>query len=767
MRTLAAFAFSFSAAVFAGTYLELDPWLFPLSGALALLACALTFLLRRRERARLRAGLILFGLAAGLLWTGVYSWLFFRPAQELDDQTCRMTATVADWPQETDYGGYSVLVQVDTEGLARPSAVLYVDGQGAGLRPGDRIESVVHWTLGDRTFSGEAITYYTAKGIFLQGEAYGRLDVEPREGFPWRYWPAVLSRMLKEGIRAAFPAEEGGVVDGIVTGNRDNLTDQFTSSLERVGLSHTIAVSGMHLAFLADLLSRLLGKGKRSTAVLTILWAVFFSGIAGYTPSVTRSAVMIVLLQLAPLLDRERDAATSLGFALMCLLAANPFSAAHIGLQLSFAAVAGILLTGDKLQGWLSRALRLDTRPKNRLDRLWRRVPRFVVSTLASTLGASVLTTPLVAYYFHSFSLISPLANLLTLWAVGFLLLGGLLAGVLAWLCLPLAQLLAIPLSWLARYMLWAVDWLSRPTLAALSMESVLYRAWVAFLYLLLLAAVLIRGKKRPVTALCFGALTLALALTATWAVFRSGNLSVTVLDVGQGQSVLLRQGERLILVDCGGDSWDDPGDIAADYIQTQGRGSLDLLVISHYHADHANGVLQLLRRVRVGAVALPDVEEGDPLREEILSLAQELDVPVTFIREDTRLELGEGQSLTLYAPVVGESGDTNELGLTALASAGDFDVLIPGDLPGEGELALLSIADLPDVELLVAGHHGSKYSTSEELLLETRPETAVISTGYNTYGHPAPETLERLAAAGCDIYRTDWSGTVTVTAQP
>ena len=96
MRTLAAFAFSFSAAVFAGTYLELDPWLFPLSGVLALLACALTFLLRRRERARLRVGLILFGLAAGLLWTGVYSWLFFRPAQELDDQTCRMTATVAD-----------------------------------------------------------------------------------------------------------------------------------------------------------------------------------------------------------------------------------------------------------------------------------------------------------------------------------------------------------------------------------------------------------------------------------------------------------------------------------------------------------------------------------------------------------------------------------------------------------------------------------------------------------------------------------------------
>ena len=130
MRKLATFAFSFSAAVFAAAYLELDPRLFPLAGAAALLACALAFLLRGRERARLRTGLILCGLAAGLLWTGLYSRIFFRPAQELDDRTCRMSATVADWPQETPYGGYSVLVRVDTDSIARPRAVLYVDEQG-------------------------------------------------------------------------------------------------------------------------------------------------------------------------------------------------------------------------------------------------------------------------------------------------------------------------------------------------------------------------------------------------------------------------------------------------------------------------------------------------------------------------------------------------------------------------------------------------------------------------------------------------------------
>ena len=99
------------------------------------------------------------------------------------------------------------------------------------------------------------------------------------------------------------------------------------------------------------------------------------------------------------------------------------------------------------------------------------------------------------------------------------------------------------------------------------------------------------------------------------------------------------------------------------------------------------------------------------------------------------------------------------------LTTAGDFDALITGDMDQIIEGRLIKYGDLPDIELLVAGHHGSKYSTSEELLLAARPETAVISVGYNTYGHPADETLERLAAAGCDIYRTDWSGTVTITA--
>lgn len=761
MRVLASFAFAFAAAIFFTIYGGLDAFLVSLGGALAGVAVLTGLLLRKKSRARARALLILAGLAAGFLWTALYTAIFFRPAQDLDDRTVRLSATVADWPQEGKYGGCTVLIQVETESRVKVSAILYTDEQGAGLRPGDRIETVAHCTLGDRTFAGEKITYYTAKGIFFRATAYGRLNVERPDHVPPQYYAAWASRALKEGIGAAFPEDVSGFVQALVTGNRDNLTDQFTTSLERAGLSHTVAVSGMHLAFLASLLTALLGRGKRSTALFTILWVVLFCGIAGNTPSVLRAAVMILMLQLAPLLDRERDGPTSLALALLLLLWANPFSAAHIGLQLSFAAVAGILLVSDRVQAWLLKKFHMDElhKPKNWEERLLRAVPYFIISTLSATLGASTLTIPLVALHFNMISLIAPLSNLLTLWAIGFLFLGGLGVGVLATVLPGPAAVLAIPFAALARYLQWVIDLVSRPALAALPLESVYYRAWLVLIYALLLVFVRTKGRRPVWMPLAAGAAGLVLAVALTRASFYAGELAVTVLDVGQGQSVLIRRRGGLTLVDCGGDSRDDPGDVAANYLQALGGDCVDLLVVSHYHADHANGVPQLLNRVAVGEIILPDVEEDSPLRAEILAIAKEKGIPVRFVRGTTRFTGG----VTVLPPLM-DTGSSNELGLTVLATAGETDVLITGDMEAEGELYLLETVDLPDIEVLVAGHHGSDTSNTRELLEAVRPDLALISVGLNNkYGHPGWDALVRLDEIGAEIYRTDLYGTIEV----
>ena len=763
MSMLAILSFFFAGAVFFANYLPLESLLLPLGCGFAL-AFGFTFLPQVRKRPRGRtARYAAFGLALGFLWTAGYSWVFWRPAELLNEKTVRLTATVSQWPQETDYGGFSVLARADTEGWVSVPILLYVDDQGADLRPGDRIETVAHCALADQASSGEEITYYTAKGIFLTGQAYGRLEVERPDHIPLRDWPAYWSQALKESISKAFPDDVSGLVQALVTGNRDSLSDPFTTSLQRAGLSHTVAVSGMHLAFLAGLLSMLFGGWRRLASLVTIPVTILFTLTAGCTPSVVRAAVMILLLHIGPLFYRERDEFTSLGGALLLLLLYNPFSAAHIGLQLSFAAVAGIFLCAQPLQTALMA--RIPFRPAKRWTFWWaiQLVPKFIVSTFCATLGASVFTVPLSAIYFQSVSLIAPLSNLLTLWAVGILFGAGVLIGTLGVFVPELAALVALPIAPLGRYLNAVIDGLSSLTFSAVTTQSVYYRAWLVLVYLILILIPILPGKKRWIIPTCCGVITLCLAMLLNAWSFWWGSGAVTVLDVGQGQSVLVRSGQFLCLVDCGGDSYDSAGDIAADFLGDYGVGRLELLVLTHFHADHANGVAQLLKRVQVDTLAIPPATgEEEPLREEILAAAEAQGVEVLEVGEDTLLTLDQDRTVQLYAPL--GAGETNEAGLTCLVSNGDFDTLITGDMGADVEQQLLAHAALPDLEVLVAGHHGSKSSTSEQLLAATAPDYAFLSVGeHNSYGHPAQETLERLAAAGCRIYRTDLQGTITL----
>ena len=762
MRRLAIVSFAFSAAVFAANGPVPGGALLPAGAAVALLCPLCWFVMRRMVRRRLAVVLVLSGLAAGFLWTAAYTALFFQPAGKLDGRTVLFRAVVEEYPQQTDYG-FSVLVRGGEEGALPLSTVLYTDEQGENLRPGDEITAVTRCTLADRTAAGEEITYYTAKGIFLIGETYGGLEISRPDRPSPRHWPALLAKYIKQGIEAAFSPDTAPLIQALVTGNRDNLTDQFTTSLQRTGLSHVVVVSGMHLSVLADLLTWLLGRGKRSTAVVASLWVLVFCGVAGNTPSVTRAAVMVLLLQLAPLCRRDRDGPTSLGLALMLLLIWNPFSAAHVGLQLSFASVAGIELFSERIGLGMMAPLR-----RRRGGPPWTRPLRWLcfagISALATTLGAMVFTVPLVAWHFGYLSVIAPLSNLLVIDTVSLVFLGGLFLGLLG-AAVPAAGLLAPPVEWLARYVQRVIDGLGGLSMASVPLNSFYYGAWLVLCYLLLAGWLAARGPKRPILPVCACVSTFCLSLMLTAADFHTGALTAVVLDVGQGQSVLLRSGSFLALVDCGGDAPADAGDVAADYIQSLGRSRLDLLVISHCHADHANGVPQLLERVEVGAIALPDTEAGEGLREEILSLAEEKGIPIQFVASDTAYLLENGASITLFPPL-GVGTDTNELGLSLLATADGFDVLITGDMSGEVEELLLTHTALPDIELLVAGHHGSATSTTQALLEAVRPELAVISAGANNrYGHPARETLERLAAIGAEIYRTDLQGTVVIQA--
>lgn len=750
MRKLCWFTLPFCAAVLAAALGLPLTVLLPVGLIAAVLGIPAGFL------KQLPVCLVCLGLAFGLFWFQGYSQIFRTPAEALGGQITSFTATVIDWPTETATDILCVEARLHLDGARNPKVLLYAaTDDGTVPTPGDILTGTARFHLAD-TVRGESVSYYEAQGIYLRASTIGPITVEHPDKVPVSRWPVYIAQSIKDSVRTIFPEDVSGMMCALLTGDKSDMNDSNYTALQRTGAAHIVAVSGLHLSFFAGFLSLFFRRHSKLGATLTILLMFLFAAVAGFTPSVLRAAFMTSLTLLAPLLNRENDAPTTLTTALFVLLLLNPYSILSVSLQLSFAAVAGIHLVSQPLYHAMTKSS-----PKGNSvpGRLCCKIFRLLCANLSVTLGALLFTTPLGAYYFGSVSLISPVTNLLVLWAVSWAFSPGLILTLLG-IALPgLSAVLTFPVTVLTRYILSVTQALGSLSFASVPTNSFYLCAWLVFLYLIFLWVFLRRGK-RPILPVCAGAVTLCAALLLTRLSVTVHPLTVTMLDVGQGQSILLTSGSRTALIDCGGTKG-NAGDIAADHLQSLGISQLDLLILTHCHSDHANGVSELLARMEVSNLILPDLNEVEsPYRGEILALAEQQGANITLLTDNRALTLGE-TTLTLYAPL--GDGGINEEGLFVLASCGDFDLLVTGDANTFVEALLVKYSDLPDIEVFAAGHHGSANSTSELLLDAVHPETCLISVGYNTYGHPADKTLSRLALRDIDIYRTDLMGNLTI----
>lgn len=745
MRKLMWFALGFCAA--AALCAAILPGLWCLAGLGALVLGILGLRLLRGKEKKSPVPLLCLGFGVGLLWCGFYTGILLKPAMEADGTVSPIQAEVCDYPKETKYGG-SVEAYLTLDGR-RYRTLVYLRSAMPELEPGDRITLQGELRLTAEGGSREP-TYHRTQGIFLLAYARTEAVVDKSEKIPLRYRPALCRRTLGEKLAVLFPEDTVGFAKALLLGDKTDLDYGTRNDLSLAGLSHIVAVSGLHVSILFGALYLLISKRPGPGILLGIPLAVAFAALAGFSPSVTRAAIMQILMLLAAWLRREYDPPTALSFAGLVILTLNPMAVSAVSFQLSFGAVAGIFLFSSRISRFLLAEKRLNA-ARGRSQR--NRTLRLLAGSVSVTLGASVFTTPLVAYYFGVVSLISPLTNLLCLWAVSLAFQLSALACLLGFLWLPLGRALAWAASWLLRYVLGAAGLGARFPLCALYTESPYTILWLAFAYVLL--ALLMMLKKRPGVFLWTAAVGLCLCLALSWIEPLGDGVRVTALDVGQGECILLQSGRRTFVVDCGGSDGDAAGESAARQLLSMGIDRVDGLILTHLDEDHAGGTVQFLRRIRADLVAVPAGES--PQRRKAVGLA---DRKVLNVDGDRIFNFSEG-SLRMFCS--GTGNDENNSGIAVLFTVGDCDTLITGDWDGSRERWLLENRSLPDIEILVAGHHGSRYACTEDLLQTVTPEIVLISVGKNSYGHPAQETLERLTAAGCRIFRTDQAGTILV----
>ena len=753
MRVLATIGFSFSAGVFLAALLPWNGWQLYAAGGVLLLALAWLFAARKQKYFR-RGLLILLPLAVSLAYFAGYDHLVRQPIEDRCGAASDFTATVCDWPQATERGAR---VTVELEGYHRARAVLYGEAELLAARPGDTVTGTAQWQSAAH-FDSDDVTHFNARGVYAL--LYGREDVRlsAGDGDALRWLPQRAGKAFREKVAAIWDdARVSGFLTAELTGDKSAMDDGDYLAMQETGLAHLFAVSGLHCAFLVTLLALLISRRQRLLCAVTIPLLLFYMVMVGMSPSVVRACIMQIFLLIAPLFRRGSDPLTSLAAALLVILLCNPFAAASVSLQLSFSATLGMVLLSPRLYKLLTGWYKGKCRPL-------RAALCFVAANLSATLSAVVFTAPLTAWYFRIFVLVAPLSSLLAVPAAGWSFMAAFVTVLLGFVWLPLASLLGW-ISWaLVRYILWIANGMMSWRYHAVYFTNPYLIYWLLFLYAAFIGcAATPDGKRKYLLASALSVLTLTAAIWVNRQDYQYGVLTALTLDVGQGESVILTSGGETALVDCGSsNSYKDPGGLAADTLHSMGVRELSAVVVTHYHADHTNGLYEVLRRIPVQTVYLPDIEDEYGVRERLVSLAEEKGAQVTYVTKETADTLGD-TVLTLYPPVQ-SGGDLNELGLTALASAGDFDLLITGDMSGSTEKKLVETYALPDIEVLVVSHHGSRYSSNRRFLKAVTPEAAVISVGDNNYGHPSEETLQRLLAVGADIWRTDQQGTIRIT---
>ena len=752
MRVLATVGFSFAAGLFL-TLLPWDGWQLYAAGALAL-ASLLWALLGRGTPHLRRVLLVLLPLMVSLLYFSAYRALVRQPVQALCGGEHDFSAAVCDWPEATERGAK---VTIRLHGLLGAKAVYYGDDDLLSLRPGDALSGTAWWNDVAAIGDGD-LRQFSSRGVYALLYDRDTLTVQPAPDMPLGYAPQYAAKALRDKLAQLWDDPSVlGFLTAELTGDKSLLPESDYVAMQETGLAHIFAVSGLHCAFLVTLLSLLIPPTHRRTlcAVASAV-LVFYMLLTGLSPSVARACVMQLFLLSAPLFRRGSDPLTSLAAALTVILLVNPYAVGSVSLQLSFAATLGMVLLSGRLYksftGWY--------RGRNRAVRA---ALSFLAANLAATLGALVFTAPLTAYYFNILSLVAPLAGLLAVPAAGYAFMSAFVSALLGLVWTPLGHLAGYVPLLLVKYILWVAHLLLAVPYHAVYFTNVYLRVWLLYVYAAFLGcAVTPDGKRKYALASALTVLTLAacLWLNSHWQQY--GAFRAAALDVGQGESVALCSGSEAALVDCGSsNSYVDAGSVAADALQSAGIRRLSAVIVTHYHADHTNGLTEVLTRLPVDTLYLPDIEDEYGVRDRLVSLAAHQGANVVFVTEPTRIALGEAV-LTVYPPLL-TTGDLNEQGLTALATAGDFDLLITGDMAGQTEQLLAQTYPLPDVEVLVVSHHGSRYSSDESFLRAITPDNAVISVGDNRYGHPAEETLRRLQAVGATVWRTDQQGSIRI----
>lgn len=524
----------------------------------------------------------------------------YAPIVRLDGQTASVTGYITDLPEYTTSGRYRYTLQitsVDLPGMPQNFKVTYTNDFLLNAEPFDEFS-------GDVTFAkpyAPTVLSWKTKGVYL--------TVRSEDGF-WFTTPAkkpfyshivtLRSAMLEQNRKMLAP-DAAELINGVLLGVDDFIDPQVRQDFRDSGISHLLAVSGTHIVILTGfvmLLGRIKGR-KWLKNLIASGFVLFFMALTGFTPSVVRAGIMMLVVLFGGILRRQSDPLNSLGLSALLLTVTNPYAAAGIGLLMSFSATLGIILLAGRLQNATASHI-----PDIRVVG---GVLQKGSGVVAQSLAATLFNTPILILVFGQLSLVAPLTNVLVMFpASGMLLMGGLssvlsLLGPFSFLAYPFSLVAGL----LARYLMGAARFCAHLPFSTVSAAEDYFLLWLCGTLVLVAAALLLRkdGTLLRMTALLSAILLFCGMLSGQ--LLNRGVTSIAVIGSEGGSSVVLTKDGRAAVIGCGG-AW-DIGWETNEYLLANGVKSIDLLLLPKLSEEYASGASELLNTYEVTLAILPE----------------------------------------------------------------------------------------------------------------------------------------------------------------
>ena len=696
----------------------------------------------------------------------------------------------ADWKKTAD-----VLVQgcVYKKSNTLKNQVLYLKNNSITYQNQIHNESKI--IIYDKTFSnipiGTTIQIYGRLGVFEEARnpgnfdareyyakqgIYGFCNLEEIKGMAKStesnlaggiYWLKEQLYLLRQRWKSLLLENmseiNGPILTAMLLAEKSEMDPELKELYQKNGISHILAISGLHVSFIGlgiyEFLRRKLHLSYGISGGVSIVILGVYVLMIGGSVSVVRAFIMLLLRLGAEVAGRVYDMPTALALSAAISVAYNPYHLTDAGFYMSYGAIVGIVVVLPRLKE-MWKGIRVRSKMS----------ATFWEGCLAS-MAINLTLFPVLIYFYYEIPTYSVLINALIIPMMSIVLSLGMFGSFLV-MCIPVC----------GKMLLWICDWLLTffanvcDVGARLPLSSIVFGkpAWwsIVVYYGLLLLCLVLKGDcitkvRRYVVILFLVSILLFVKLP-------DGKLDITMLDVGQGDCIFLKGPRgRTYLVDGGSSDVKQVGKYRIEpYLKSQGIGKLDYVFVSHGDTDHCNGILEMLEREKVGVkvknLVLPINYSGDEMLVKLARLARQQGVKVLCIGAGQEVSEGE-LSIECLQPKNQElEGNAGSMVLSVIFK--EFEMLLTGDVEGEGEKMLVKALEqnddnLPEsYDVLKVAHHGSKNSTSEELLNQVCPKLALISAGEgNQYGHPHKETLERLKEVKCKILETGECGAITL----